>query len=60
MVEKALEEISRGTAEIIDMERIEKLVSKYYDDGSTYTVKAGFDPTESISKPWRKGTTSHW
>ena len=44
-IEKALEEISRGTAEIIDMERIEKLVSKYYDDGSTYTVKAGFDPT---------------
>jgi tyrosyl-tRNA synthetase len=27
------------------MERIEKLVTKYYDDGSTYTVKAGFDPT---------------
>jgi tyrosyl-tRNA synthetase len=45
MVSKALEEIGRGTAEVIDMERIEKLVSKYYDDGSTYTVKAGFDPT---------------
>ncbi len=43
--QKALEEISRGTAEVIDMERIEKLVSKYYEDGSTYTVKAGFDPT---------------
>jgi len=45
MVEQALEEISRGTAEVIDMERIEKLVSKYYEDGTTYTVKAGFDPT---------------
>jgi len=45
MIETALEEISRGTAEIIDMERIEKLVTKYYDDGTTYTVKAGFDPT---------------
>ncbi|PHS31515.1 MAG: tyrosine--tRNA ligase [Sulfurovum sp.] len=45
MIKEALEEISRGTAEIIDMERIEKLVAKYYDDGSTYTVKAGFDPT---------------
>ncbi len=45
MVQQALEEISRGTAEVIDMECIEKLVSKYYDDGSTYTVKAGFDPT---------------
>jgi len=44
-IEKALEEIGRGTAEIIDMERINKLVSKYYDDGSTYSVKAGFDPT---------------
>jgi len=44
-IKQALEEIARGTAEIIDMERIEKLVSKYYDDGTTYTVKAGFDPT---------------
>jgi len=45
MIQEALEEISRGTAEIIDSERIEKLVTKYYDDGTTYTVKAGFDPT---------------
>ncbi|WP_309496871.1 tyrosine--tRNA ligase [Sulfurovum sp.] len=45
MIATALDEIGRGTAEIIDMERIEKLVTKYYDDGSTYTVKAGFDPT---------------
>jgi len=42
---KALEEIRRGTAEVIDMERIEKLVSTYYEEGTTYTVKAGFDPT---------------
>ena len=45
MVAKALEEIRRGTAEIIDIERIEVLVRKYYEDGTTYTVKAGFDPT---------------
>jgi len=45
MIKEALEEIGRGTAEIIDMERIEKLVTKYYNDGTTYTVKAGFDPT---------------
>ena len=45
MVNVALEEIGRGTAEIIDIERIEKLVTKYYEDGTTYTVKAGFDPT---------------
>ena len=44
-VQTALEEISRGTAEIIDMERIEKLVTKFYETGETYTVKAGFDPT---------------
>jgi tyrosyl-tRNA synthetase len=44
-VQKALEEIARGTAEIIDMERIEKLLRRYYDEGVTYTVKAGFDPT---------------
>ncbi len=45
MIQEALEEIARGTAEIIDSERIEKLVTKYYNDGTTYTVKAGFDPT---------------
>ncbi len=45
MVSKALEEISRGTAEIIDMERVEKLISKYYEDGTTYLVKLGLDPT---------------
>jgi len=44
-IEIALAEISRGTAEIIDMERIEKLVTKFYETGETYTVKAGFDPT---------------
>jgi tyrosyl-tRNA synthetase len=44
-VNQALEEIRRGTAEIIDMERIETLVKKFYETGETYTVKAGFDPT---------------
>jgi len=44
-VNQALEEIRRGTAEIIDMERIETLVKKFYETGKTYTVKAGFDPT---------------
>ena len=45
MIEKALKEIQRGCAEIIDLERIEKLVKRYYEDGKNYTVKAGFDPT---------------
>jgi tyrosyl-tRNA synthetase len=44
-VNQALEEIRRGTAEVIDMERIETLVKKFYETGETYTVKAGFDPT---------------
>jgi len=44
-IQIALDEISRGTAEIIDRERIEKLVTKFYETGETYTVKAGFDPT---------------
>ena len=45
MIEEALKEIHRGCAEIIDSERIEKLLKTYYDEGKTYTVKAGFDPT---------------
>ncbi|MFK5937943.1 MAG: tyrosine--tRNA ligase [Sulfurimonas sp.] len=45
MITQALNEIKRGCAEIIDIERIEKLLKAYYDEGKTYTVKAGFDPT---------------
>ena len=44
MIQEALREIQRGTAEIIDKERIEKLLKAYFDEGKTYTVKAGFDP----------------
>jgi tyrosyl-tRNA synthetase len=45
MVKTALKEISRGCAEIIDMESIEKNVKKFFEEGRRYTVKAGFDPT---------------
>jgi len=45
MLEEALAEINRGCAEIIDNERIEKLLKSFFDEGKTYTVKAGFDPT---------------
>jgi len=45
MIQEALEEIKRGTAEIIDLERIETLLKDFYENGKTYTVKAGFDPT---------------
>ena len=44
-VEKALAEIERGTAEIIDRERIEKLVRDFYENGKRYKVKLGLDPT---------------
>ncbi len=44
-IQEALEDIKRGTAEIIDFERIEKLVKRYYETGKTYTVKLGMDPT---------------
>jgi tyrosyl-tRNA synthetase len=45
MLQEALKEIQRGSAEIIDNERIEKLLKAYFDEGKTYSVKAGFDPT---------------
>jgi len=45
MIQEALKEISRGCAEIIDLERVEKLLKAYFEEGKTYTVKAGFDPT---------------
>jgi tyrosyl-tRNA synthetase len=45
MIEKALKEIQRGVAEIIGMERIEKVVREYYSSGKSYYVKLGLDPT---------------
>ena len=45
MLQEALREINRGCAELIDIERVEKLLKAYFDEGKTYTVKAGFDPT---------------
>lgn len=45
MINEALREIRRGSAEIIDEARLETLLKNYFDKGETYTVKAGFDPT---------------
>ena len=45
MVQKALKEIKRGVAEIIDEERVTELLKNYYKNGKSYYVKAGFDPT---------------
>ena len=44
-IKEALREIKRGTAEIIDEERIEKLLQNFLETGENYKVKAGFDPT---------------
>ena len=44
-IKEALEEIKRGTAEIIDIEAIEKLIKRYFESGENFYVKAGFDPT---------------
>ena len=44
-LEEAINEIKRGTAEIIDIENIEKNIKKYYEIGENYFVKVGFDPT---------------
>ncbi len=44
-LKEALEEIKRGTAEIIDIEAIEKLIKRYFESGENFYVKAGFDPT---------------
>jgi tyrosyl-tRNA synthetase len=45
MIQTALREIKRGTAEIIDEARLETLLKNFFEKGETYTVKAGFDPT---------------
>jgi tyrosyl-tRNA synthetase len=45
MIDEALREIQRGCAEIIDEERLQKLLKEYYENGTNYYVKAGFDPT---------------
>jgi len=44
-IKEALAEIQRGSFEIIDIERIEKLLRNYYENGENFYVKAGFDPT---------------
>lgn len=44
-INEALQEIKRGSAEIIDDTRIETLLKAYFEKGTNYTVKAGFDPT---------------
>ncbi len=45
LLEKALDEIKRGVAELIDEAKVKKLLVDFYENGKTYYVKAGFDPT---------------
>jgi len=44
-IKEAIEEINRGSEEIIDEERLEKLLRNFYENNENYYVKAGFDPT---------------
>lgn len=44
-IQEAIEEITRGSSEIIDDVRLEKLLRNYYENGENFYVKAGFDPT---------------
>ena len=44
-IREAIDEIKRGSFEIIDIEAIEKLIKKYFETGENFYVKAGFDPT---------------
>jgi len=44
-VQKAMAEIERGVAEIIDIEYIRKIIARYYETGENYYVKLGLDPT---------------
>jgi tyrosyl-tRNA synthetase len=44
-IQEALDEIKRGSEEIIDDERLYKLIKNYFETGENYYVKAGFDPT---------------
>lgn len=44
-LKEAMEDIQRGVQEIIGIEYIQSLVKKYLQDGTAFTIKAGFDPT---------------
>ena len=44
-INTALAEIKRGSFEIIDEEAIIKLLKNFYEHGTHYYIKAGFDPT---------------
>lgn len=45
MLQNAMQEIKRGSSEIIDEEKLETLVKGYLENGKTFKVKIGLDPT---------------
>lgn len=45
MVKRALSEIMRGVAEVIDEDRIANLIHRYFEQKEHFFIKAGFDPT---------------
>ncbi len=44
-VNEAMNEIKRGSVELIGEEKIKELIKKYLETGERFTIKAGFDPT---------------
>lgn len=44
-IKEALQEISRGSSEIIALDYIQELVERFYATGERFVIKAGFDPT---------------
>lgn len=42
---EAMQDIQRGVQEIIGLEYIQNLIRRYMQDGTSFTIKAGFDPT---------------
>ena len=44
-IKEAMNDIFRGSSEIIDKKRVEELIQNYYQNATQYFVKAGFDPT---------------
>ncbi len=44
-IKEALNEIERGSSEIIGLDYIKNLVEKFFKTGERFTIKAGFDPT---------------
>lgn len=44
-IQEIIQELKRGVAEIIDMERIEFLIKRFYDKNENFYVKIGLDPT---------------